>query len=125
MTMTKREYHEAVIKANINDELTAQAKAYIEAIDKANVKRKDAKNKAQAEVDEVVIAVLTEEPAKAKAISDACVAYAKANEIDMTFSTSKVVASCKRLEAEGKVAITEERKGSRITNSYALVTDEA
>lgn len=125
MAMTNREYHEAVIKANINDELTAKATAMLEAIDKANAKRKADKNKAQAEVDEIVLAVLTNEPAKAKAISEACVKYAEENEIEMTFSTSKVVASCKRLEAEGKVAITEERKGSRITNSYALVVDEA
>lgn len=107
--MTKRDFYNAVIEANISDEMNEQAQGYIEALDKTNAIRKAKKTEAQAEVDAEVIKALTNEPVKAKAIAEAT-----------GFTTSKVVASCKRLALEGKVVITEERKGSRITNSYSL-----
>lgn len=107
--MTKRDFYNAVIEANISDEITNFAKELIEGLDKANAKRAEKKSAEQAEVDAKVLAVLTTEAVKAKAIAEAT-----------EYTTSKVVASCKRLEAEGKVVITKEAKGSRNISWYAL-----
>lgn len=113
--MTKRDFYEAVIEANISAEMTEYAEKAIATLDKANAKRKSKKTPEQTETDAKVLAVLTTD-------------YVLASEIAKSiegFTTSKVVASCKRLEAEGKVRITEARNGSRIIKSYALVeTDE-
>ena len=107
--MTKRDFYNAVIEANISDEMNEVAKGYIEALDKANATRKAKKNEAQAKVDEVVLGVLTTEKVKASAIAEG-----------LEYSTSKVVASLKRLADEGKVVITKEEKGSRNISWYAL-----
>ena len=107
--MTKRDFYNAVIEANISDEMSEVAKGYIEALDKTNAKRQAKKTEAQAEVDKVVLGVLTTEKVKASAIAEAT-----------GFTSSRVVASCKRLEAEGKVAITKVEKGSRNISYYAL-----
>lgn len=107
--MTKRDFYNAVIEANISDEMNEVAKGYIEALDKTNAKRQAKKTEAQAEVDKVVLEALTTEKVKASAIAEAT-----------GFTTSKVVASCKRLEAEGKVVITKEAKGSRNISWYTL-----
>lgn len=113
--MTKREFYNAVIEANISEAMTEQAKDYIATLDKTNERRQAKKTEAQAEVDAKVITVLTVEPQRAKAIADA-----------IGFSSPKVVASCKRLAEEGKVVITTEAKGSRNISWYALAeTDEA
>ena len=111
--MTKREMYTAVIEGKVTDEVIEGFKELVATLDKANEKRRAKKTEVQTEVDNQVLTVLTTEPVKAKAIADA-----------IGLTTSKVVASCKRLAEEGKVVITEERKGSRITNSYALVADE-
>ena len=108
-TMTKREFYNAVIEANISEEMNEAAKGYIETLDKTNAKRQAKKTEAQAEVDKVVLNALTTEAVKAKAIAEAT-----------GFTSSRVVASCKRLEAEGKVVITKEEKGSRNISYYAL-----
>jgi DNA-binding transcriptional regulator GbsR (MarR family) len=107
--MTNRDFYKAVIEANISDEMTEKANALIESLDKANAKRQAKKTEGQAEVDKVVLGVLTTEKVKASAIAEG-----------LEYSTSKVVASLKRLEAEGKVVITKEEKGSRNISWYAL-----
>jgi hypothetical protein len=116
--MTKREFYNAVIEANISEAMTEQAKSYIATLDKTNEKRQAKKTEAQAEVYKVVLSVLTTEPVKAKAIVDAI--NATIDEGAIAFTSSKVVASCKRLADEGKVVITKEENGSRNISWYAL-----
>jgi len=55
--MTKREFYEAVINANVNEELTAQATAYIESLDHTNDLRKvaTARKAAEKEVEKAPI----------------------------------------------------------------------
>ena len=118
--MTKREVYTAILEGKVNDEVLAEVKGYIEALDKANANRKTKKSAEQALVDEKVLAVLTTEPQKAKAITEAI----KAADTETDITSQKVTAACARLAAEGKVVITEERKGSRITNSYSLAVSE-
>ena len=111
--MTKRDFYNAVIEANISEKMNEVAKGYIEALDKTNAKRQAKKSAEQSATDEKVLAVLTNEAVKAKAIAEAT-----------GFTSSKVVASCKRLADEGKVVITKEEKGSRNISWYALAENE-
>ena len=67
--MTNREFYQAVIDANINDELTAFATAGIEKLDHTNSLRKDAtakkaleKEAERAPIREAIMAVMTTEP---------------------------------------------------------------
>lgn len=67
--MTKREFYEAVINANLNDEMTAQAQAFIESLDHTNELRKASAAKKAAEkeavkapIREAIVACITDEP---------------------------------------------------------------
>ena len=67
--MTKREFYEAVINANINDEMTAQAQAFISGLNHTNELRKVSAEKKAAEkeavkapIREAIVACITEEP---------------------------------------------------------------
>ena len=67
--MTNREFYQAVINANINDELTAFATAGIEKLDHTNSLRKDAaakkaleKEAERAPIRNAIMAVMTTEP---------------------------------------------------------------
>ena len=67
--MTNREFYQAVIDANINDELTAFATAGIEKLDHTNSLRKDAaakkaqeKEAERAPIRNAIMAVMTTEP---------------------------------------------------------------
>lgn len=67
--MTNREFYQAVINANINDELTAFATAGIEKLDHTNSLRKDTTTKKaqekeaeRAPIRDAIMAVMTTEP---------------------------------------------------------------
>ena len=67
--MTNREFYQAVINANINDELTAFATASIEKLDHTNSLRKDAtakkaqeKEVERAPIRDAIMAVMTTDP---------------------------------------------------------------
>ena len=67
--MTKREFYEAVINANINDEITAQAQVLINGLDHTNELRKVSAAKKAAEkeavkapIREAIVACITDEP---------------------------------------------------------------
>ena len=73
--MTNREFFEAVINANINDELTAFATAGIEKLDHTNSLRKDAavkkaveKEAERAPIRDAIMAVMTNEPKTASTL---------------------------------------------------------
>ena len=73
--MTNREFFEAVINANINDELTAFATASIEKLDHTNSLRKDAaakkaveKEAERAPIRDAIMAVMTNEPKTASTL---------------------------------------------------------
>ena len=67
--MTQREFYEAVIKANIEEDITAFAQAGIEKLDKTNEARKEktaekaaAKEAEKAPIREAIFAVITDTP---------------------------------------------------------------
>ena len=113
-TMTSREFYNAVAEANINDKLTAYAKAEIAKLDKRNAERKDKPTKAQQ----------ANEPLKA-----ALLAFLTENEgwhlandlgVKCQMSTAKASTLCGQLATEGKikVALVKTNKGKR--NAYCV-----
>lgn len=73
--MTQREFYEAVIAANVNEELTAFATAGIEKLDKTNEARKvktaekaAAKEAEKAPIRDAILAVITAEPKTASTL---------------------------------------------------------
>lgn len=73
--MTQREFYEAIINANVNDELTAFATAGIEKLDHTNTLRKEAaakkaveKEAEKAPIRNAIVAVMTNEPKTASTL---------------------------------------------------------
>lgn len=73
--MTNREFYEAIVKANVNDELTAFAQTALEKLDNANLARKEAAAKKaiereaeRAPIREAIVACITDEPKTATSL---------------------------------------------------------
>lgn len=115
--MTNREFFNAIISANVNDELTAHATAELEKLDARNAKRSSKPSKTQ----------LANEPIKAHLLEILAVKPMTASEIhevDADLSSSKISTLCGQLAKEGKVSIQEikvPKVGKR--NQYSLVTE--
>lgn len=115
--MTNREFFNAIISANVNDELTQHATAELAKLDARNKARSSKPSKLQ----------LENEPLKAQLLEILAVKPMTANEIHNTnpnLSSSKISALCGQLAKEGKVSIQEikvPKVGKR--NQYSLVTE--
>ena len=115
--MTNREFFNAIISANVSDELTAHATAELEKLDARNKARSSKPSKTQ----------LENEPIKAHLLEILAVKPMTANEIhntDPNLSSSKISTLCGQLAKEGKVSIQEikvPKVGKR--NQYSLVTE--
>ena len=115
--MTNREFFNAIINANVSDELTAHATAELEKLDKRNAQRSSKPSKIQ----------LENEPIKAHLLEILAVKPMTASEIrntDPNLSSSKISTLCGQLAQEGKVSIQEikvPKVGKR--NQYSLVTE--
>lgn len=115
-TMTSREFLNAIVKANINPELTAYAQAEIDKLDKRNTERKNKPTKAQQENEPIKAKILNylseyEGVHLASSIAAAC---------DIT--TAKASSLCGILSDEGKVKVSEmkvPKVGKR--NGYSIV----
>lgn len=115
--MTNREFFSAIIKANVNDELTKHATAELEKLDARNAKRSSKPSKTQ----------LENEPIKARLLEILAVKPMTANEIhniDPNLSSNKISTLCGQLAKEGKVSIQEikvPKVGKR--NQYSLISE--
>ena len=115
--MANREFFNAIINANVSDELTAHATAELEKLDARNKARSSKPSKIQ----------LENEPIKAHLLEILAVKPMTANEIhntDPNLSSSKISTLCGQLAKEGKVSIQEikvPKVGKR--NQYSLVTE--
>ena len=115
--MTNREFFNAIINANMNDELTQHATAELAKLDKRNAQRSSKPSKTQ----------LENEPIKAHLLEILAVKPMTASEIrntDPNLSSSKISTLCGQLAKEGKVSIQEikvPKVGKR--NQYSLVTE--
>lgn len=115
--MTNREFFNAVIKANVNDELTNHAAAELEKLDKRNAQRSSKPSKTQ----------LENEPIKAHLLEILAIKPMTASEIheaDASLSTQKISSLCRQLVEAGKLAVEDvkiPKKGKQ--KQYHLVTE--
>lgn len=115
--MTSREFFNAVIKANVNDELTSYATAGLEKLDKRNTQRSSKPSKTQ----------LENEPIKAHLLEILAIKPMTASEIheaDASLSTQKISSLCRQLVEAGKLAVEDvkiPKKGKQ--KQYHLVTE--
>lgn len=122
--MTQREFYEAVVNANISEELTAFATAGIEKLDKTNETRKvktaekaAAKEAEKAPIREAIFAVIATE---AKTASDLIA------EAGVDIKPQAIPSLLKPLVDEGKVIKTDIKvKGKGTVRGYALPEADA
>lgn len=98
--MTNREFYNAIVNGNVNDEVIAQAQAALDKMDAANEKRRNTPSKKAIEnqpiLDTIVNEVLTSEP---KTASDVAA--------EIKVSVQKASALLRALVADGKAVATD------------------
>ena len=115
--MTNREFFNAVINANVNDELTAHATAELEKLDARNAKRSSKPTKAQLEnepIKESLLEILAVQPMTASQIHEA----------NPDLSTQKISSLCRQLVDAGKLTVQEvkiPKKGKQ--KQYSIVSE--
>lgn len=115
--MTNREFFNAIINANVNDELTAHATAELGKLDKRNAQRSSKPSKTQ----------LENEPIKARLLEILAVKPMTASEIhevDAGLSTQKISSLCRQLVEAGKLAVEDvkiPKKGKQ--KQYHIVSE--
>ena len=115
--MTNREFFNAIISANVNEELTAHATAELAKLDARNKARSSKPSKTQ----------LENEPIKAHLLEILAVKPMTASEIheaDASLSTQKISSLCRQLVEAGKLAVEDvkiPKKGKQ--KQYHLVTE--
>ena len=115
--MTNREFFNAIIKANVNNEVTAHAIDELEKLDARNAKRSSKPSKTQ----------LANEPIKAHLLEILAVKPMTASEIhevDADLSTQKISSLCRQLVEAGKLAVEEvkiPKKGKQ--KQYTIVCE--
>lgn len=112
--MTNREFYNAIINGEMNDEILGFAKAAVEKLDARNAKRAATPSKAQKEnepIKEAIIGVLANEGVHTASTVGAA----------LEISTSKASALLRQLVADGKVNKTPDVKvDKRKTSVYTL-----
>ena len=115
--MTNREIFNAIINANVNDELTAYATAELEKLNKRNAQRRSKPSKTQLENEPIkahLLEILAVKPMTASEI----------HEVDADLSTQKISSLCRQLVEAGKLAVEDvkiPKKGKQ--KQYHLVTE--
>ena len=115
--MTNREFFNAVINANVNDEVTAHATAELEKLDARNAKRSSQLTKTQIEnepIKEHLLEILAVQPMTASQI----------HEVNPDLSTQKISSLCRQLVDAGKLVVQEvkiPKKGKQ--KQYTIVNE--
>ena len=112
--MTNREFFNAIIKANINPEVTETATSLLAKLDEKNAKRKNTETKEQKEnkvlMEKILANLSAGTPTSASVLGGV-----------LGVSTQKASALCVLLEKEGKVVVTEIKvKGKGKVKGYLL-----
>lgn len=110
--MTNREFFNAVIANEINEDVITHAKSEIEKLDARNAKRSSKPSKRSIENEPIKAEILTHigDGMTAKAIGEV-----------MGITTQKVSALCRQLVESGKLTATEEKIDKRKVKVYRLV----
>lgn len=115
--MTNREFFNAIISANVNEELTAHATAELAKLDKRNVQRSSKPSKTQLENEPIkahLLEILAVKPMTASEI----------HEVDAGLSTQKISSLCRQLVDAGKLTVEEvkvPKKGKQ--KQYTIVCE--
>ena len=115
--MTNREFFNAIISANVSDELTAHATAELAKLDARNAKRSSKPSKTQLENEPIkahLLEILAVKPMTASEI----------HEVDADLSTQKISSLCRQLVEVGKLTVTEikvPKKGKQ--KQYTIVCE--
>lgn len=115
--MTNREFFNAIINANVNDELTQHAIAELAKLDKRKAQRSSKPNKTQLENEPIkahLLEILAVKPMTASEI----------HEVDAGLSTQKISSLCRQLVDAGKLTVEEvkvPKKGKQ--KQYSLVIE--
>lgn len=119
--MTNREFFNAVIKANINPEVTEMATSLLTKLDEKNAKRKNTETKEQKENKVLMGTILAN-------LSAGTPTVASTLGTALGVSTQKASALCTLLVNEGKIVATEVKvKGKGKVKGYLLpspISDE-
>lgn len=112
--MTNREFYNAIINANINDEITAYAQAAIEKMDATNEKRRNTPSKTQEAnaplYEQIVNTILTSEPKTASDVAS-----------ELGVSVQKASALLRGLVADGKAVSSDVKVAKKGTQkAYTL-----
>lgn len=111
--MTRKEFFNAVIEANLSEEMTNFAMASLEKLEKEAEHRRNTPTKAQREnesIKETILAHFT----SGVAMSSAEVA----KEVNIT--PQKASALLRQLAEDGKITVSEVKNGKRLVNSYSI-----
>lgn len=111
--MTNRDFFNAVITANVDDELTAYAKAEIEKLDARNDKRRNTMTKEQ----------LANEDVKKDIVKGVGLGFHTASELakGLELSTQKVSALCRQLVESGALVAKDVKvKGKGAVKAYYI-----
>ena len=112
--MTNREFFNAIIKADINPEVTEMATSLLTKLDEKNAKRKNTETKEQKENKVLMGTILSN-------LSAGVATSASTLGAILGVSTQKASALCVLLEKEGKVVVTEIKvKGKGKVKGYLL-----
>ena len=112
--MTNREFFNAIISADINDDLTGFAKAEIAKLDARNDKRRNTMSKEQVANEGVKTQILAY-------LADHAGAVASDIAGALSLSTQKVSALCRQLVESGAVSVADLKvKGKGAVKSYSL-----
>ena len=115
--MTNREFFNAIIKASVNDELTAHAERELAKLDARNAQRSSKPSKTQLENEPIkahLLEILSIKPMTASEIHEA----------DASLSTQKISSLCRQLVEAGKLAVEDvkiPKKGKQ--KQYHIVTE--
>ena len=115
--MTNREIINAIISANVSDELTAHATAEMAKLDKRNAQRSSKPSKTQLENEPIKAHLLEILAVKPMTVSEI-------HEVDADLSTQKISSLCRQLVEAGTLAVTEikvPKKGKQ--KQYTIVCE--
>lgn len=109
--MTIKEFYENVINGDITDEVMEIAKAQLSKLNARSAKSSAARAKANAEIAEKIMQVITDTPKGAGEIAKA---------LDNEYTTQKVSAVLGKMASDGQIIVSEIKIKGRKANGYSV-----
>ena len=113
--MIIKEFYENVINGDITDEVMEIAKAQLSKLNARSAKSSAARAKANAEIAEKIMQVITDTPKGAGEIAKA---------LDNEYTTQKVSAVLGKMASDGQIIVSEIKIKGRKANGYSVETSD-